>query len=144
MYRLSDLRHYLPDFYSPIGRRSIDPELMIHMLIVGYCYGLRSERRLCEEAHLNLAYRWFCRLSLEDEVPNHSTFSKNRHGRFWGSDLFPWLFNDTGLVKGEEFSVDARASSMQMRFGSAAYRAMNRSTGAIRRCPTAPSSGWTH
>ncbi|XXE47139.1 polysaccharide lyase family 7 protein [Pseudomonas sp. R3-56] len=78
---LSDLRHYLADFYSPIGRPSIDPELMIRMLIVGYCYGIRSERRLCEEAHLNLAYRWFCRLSLEDEVPNHSTFSKNRHGR---------------------------------------------------------------
>jgi transposase len=66
---LSDLRHYLADFYSPIGRPSIDPELMIRMLIVGYCYGIRSERRLCEEAHLNLAYRWFCRLSLEDEVP---------------------------------------------------------------------------
>ena len=84
------------------------------MLIVGYCYGIRSERRLCEEAHLNLAYRWFCRLSLEDEVPNHSTFSKNRHGRFRDSDLFRWLFNgvlrrcmDAGLVKGEGFAVDA-------------------------------------
>ena len=87
---LSDLRHHLADFYSPIGRPSIDPELMIRMLIVGYCYGIRSERRLCEEAHLNLAYRWFCRLSLEDEVPNHSTFSKNRHGRFRDSDLFRW------------------------------------------------------
>ncbi|CAI8821561.1 hypothetical protein EMIT0196MI5_200061 [Pseudomonas sp. IT-196MI5] len=52
------------------------------MLVVGYCYGIRSERRLCEEAHLNLAYRWFCRLNLEDEVPDHSTFSKSRHGRF--------------------------------------------------------------
>ena len=109
-----DLRHYLADFYSPIGRPSIDPELMIRMLIVGYCYGIRSERRLCEEAHLNLAYRWFCRLSLEDEVPNHSTFSKNRHGRFRDSDLFRWLFNevlrrcmDAGLVKGEGFAVDA-------------------------------------
>jgi transposase len=61
---------------------------MIRMRIVGYCYGNRSERRLCEEAHLNLAYRWFCWLSLEDEVPNHSTFSKNRHGRFRDSDLF--------------------------------------------------------
>ncbi len=66
---LSDLRHDLADFYSPIGRPSIDPELMIRMLIVGYCYGIRSERRLCEEAHLNLAYRWFCRLSLKDEAP---------------------------------------------------------------------------
>ena len=73
---LGDLRHYLADFYSPIGRRSIDPELMIRVLIVSYCYGIRSERRLCEEAHLNLAYRLFCGLSPEDEVPNHSTFSK--------------------------------------------------------------------
>jgi len=70
----------------------------------------RSKRRLCEEAHLNLAYRWFCRLSLEDEVPNHSTLSKNRHGRFRDSDLFCWLFNkvlrrcmEAGLAKGEGF-----------------------------------------
>jgi transposase len=111
---LSDLRHYLADFYSPIGRPSIDSELMFGMLIVGYCYGICSERRLCEEAHLNLAYRWLCRLSLEDEVPNHSTFSKNRHGRFRSSDLFRWLFNEVlrrcmhaGLVKGEGFAVDA-------------------------------------
>ena len=111
---LSDLRHYLAGFYSPIGRPSIDPELMIRLLVVGYCYGIRSERRLCEEAPLNLAYRWFCRLSLEDEVPNHSTFSKNRHGRFRDSSLFRWLFNevlrrcmDAGLVKGEGFAVDA-------------------------------------
>jgi len=111
---LSDLRHYLSDFYSPIGRPSIDPELMIRMLIVGYCYGIRSERRLCEEAHLNLAYHWFCRLSLEDEVPNHSTFSKNRHVRFRDSDLFRGLFNevlrrcmDADLVKGEGVAVDA-------------------------------------
>ena len=111
---LSDLRAYLADFYSPIGRPSIDPELMVRMLVVGYCYGIRSERRLCEEVHLNLAYRWFCRLGLEDEVPNHSTFSKNRHGRFRDSDLFRWLFNEVlrrcmaaGLVKGEGFAVDA-------------------------------------
>lgn len=87
---------------------------MVRMLVVGYCYGIRSERRLCEEVHLNLAYRWFCRLGLEDEVPNHSTFSKNRHGRFRDSDLFRWLFNEVlrrcmaaGLVKGEGFAVDA-------------------------------------
>jgi transposase len=111
---LSDLRRYLADFYNPIGHPSIDPELMIRMLIVSYCYGIRSERRLCEEAHLNLAYRWFCRLRLEDDVPNHSTFSKNRHGRFQDSDLFRWLFNDVlrrcmdaGLVKDEGFSVNA-------------------------------------
>ena len=73
---------HLAPFYSEIGRPSIDPELMIRMLIVGYCFGIRSERRLCEEVHLNLAYRWFCRLGLEGDVPDHSTFSKNRHGRF--------------------------------------------------------------
>ncbi len=79
---LSGLRSHLRPFYSEIGRPSIDPELMIRMLIVGYCFGIRSERRLCEEVHLNLAYRWFCRLGLEGDVPDHSIFSKNRHGRF--------------------------------------------------------------
>jgi transposase len=61
-----------------MGRPSIDPELMIRMLIVGYCFGIRSERRLCEEVHLNLAYRWFCQLGLDGDVPDHSTFSKNQ------------------------------------------------------------------
>jgi hypothetical protein len=68
---------------------------MIRMLIVGYCFGIRSERRLCEEVHLNLAYRWFCRLDLEGDVPDHSTFSKNRHGRFRHSDLLRQLFETT-------------------------------------------------
>jgi transposase len=111
---LSDLRQYLADFYSHTGRPSIDPELMIRMLIIGYCFGIRSERRLCEEVHLNLAYRWFCRLSLEDKVPNHSTFSKNRHGRFRESDAFRQLFESVlqrcmaeGLVGGEGFATDA-------------------------------------
>jgi transposase len=89
---LSDLRAYLAPFYSHTGRPSIDPELMIRMLIVGYCFGIRSERRLCEEVHLNLAYRWFCRLGLEDAVPEHSTFSKNRHGRFRESEAFRHVF----------------------------------------------------
>ena len=79
---LQGLHQHLAKHYSHTGRPSIDPELMLRMLIVGYCYGIRSERRLCEEVQLNLAYRWFCRLSLEDAVPDHSTFSKNRHGRF--------------------------------------------------------------
>jgi hypothetical protein len=83
---LTDLRAFLAPFYSHAGRPSIDPELIIRMLIVGYCFGIRSERRLCEEVHLNLAYRWFCRLGLEDVAPEHSTFSKNRHGRFRESD----------------------------------------------------------
>src|SRR3954467_13620757 len=79
---LDGLRRHLTPFYSTTGRPSIDPELMIRMLLVGYCFGIRSGRRLCEEAHLNLAYRWFCRLGLDGAVPDHSTFSKNRHGRF--------------------------------------------------------------
>jgi transposase len=110
---LSDLRRELAPFYSSIGRPSVDPELMIRMLIVGYCFGLRSERRLCEEVHLNLAYRWFCRLGLEGRAPDHSTFSKNRHGRFRESDLFRRLFESVlarcireGLVGGEGFAVD--------------------------------------
>src|SRR5215475_6363676 len=111
---LGEFRQKLQPFYSEIGRPSIDPELMIRMLIVGYCYGIRFERRLCEEVELNLAYRWFCRLDLDDKVPDHSTFSVNRHGRFRGSDIFRQLFEavvracmDAGLVKGEGFAVDA-------------------------------------
>ena len=111
---LSDLRAHLAPFYSATGRPSIDPELLIRMLLVGYCFGIRSERRLCEEVHLNLAYRWFCRLGLDGEVPDHSTFSKNRHGRFRESDLLRELFDTVlrrcvaeGLVGGEGFAVDA-------------------------------------
>jgi len=111
---LDGLRRELSPFYSKIGRPSIAPELMIRMLLVGYCFGIRSERRLCEEVHLNLAYRWFCRLGLEGDVPDHSTFSKNRHGRFRDSDLLRQLFEailrrciDEGLVGGESFAVDA-------------------------------------
>src|SRR6202162_362023 len=111
---LSELRRELAPFYSTLGRPSIDPELMIRMLIVGYCFGIRSERRLCEEVHLNLAYRWFCRLGLDGDVPDHSTFSKNRHGRFRKSDLLRRVFEMVlqrcireGLVGGEGFAVDA-------------------------------------
>src|SRR5271166_5777002 len=89
---LGELRDHLAPFYSHTGRPSIDPELMMRMLIVGYSFGIRSERRLCEEVHLNLAYRWFCRLGLDGGVPDHSTFSKNRHGRFRDSDLLRQLF----------------------------------------------------
>ena len=111
---LGDMRSHLASFYSSTGRPSVDPELLIRMLIVGYCYGIRSERRLCEEVHLNLAYRWFCRLGLEGEVPDHSTFSKNRHGRFRDSDLLRHVFETVvrrcmaeGLVGGDGFAVDA-------------------------------------
>jgi transposase len=88
---LADLRDKLQPFYSEIGRPSIDPELMLRMLIVAYCYGIRSERKLCEEVELHLAYRWFCRLDLDDEIPDHSTFSVNRHGRFRDSAVAEFL-----------------------------------------------------
>jgi len=111
---LEDLRRELTPFYSNIGRPWIDPELMIRMLLIGYCFGIRSERRLCDEVHLNLAYRWFCRLGLDGTVPDHSTFSKNRHGRFRESDLFRRVFETVlrrcireRLVGGEGFAVDA-------------------------------------
>jgi transposase len=111
---LADLHKELEPYYSDIGRPSIDPELTIRMLIVGYCYGIRSERKLCQEVELHLAYRWFCKLDLEDKVPHHSTFSENRLGRFRESDLLRHIFERvvwaamaTGLVKGEGFAVDA-------------------------------------
>jgi transposase len=111
---LSGMRTHLAPFYSATGRPSVDPELMIRMLIIGYTHGIRSERRLCEEVHLNLAYRWFCRLDLIDRIPDHSTFSKNRHGRFRDSDLFRKVFEDVvarcireGVVGGERFATDA-------------------------------------
>lgn len=78
---LNGIQEKLRPCYSETGRPSIDPELMIRMLLIGYCLGIRSERRLCEEVHLNLAYRWFCHLGLDGSVPDYSTFSKNRHGR---------------------------------------------------------------
>jgi len=111
---LSWLRGELAPHYSAIGRPSICPELMIRMLLVGYCYSIRSERRLCQEVRMNLAYRWFCRLGIEDQVPDHSTFSVNRHGRFRNSDILRTVFEnvmrdcmDAGLVGGEGFAVDA-------------------------------------
>lgn len=111
---LNEIRATLKPYYSHLGRPSIDPELMIRMLIVGYCLGIRSERRLCEEVHLNLAYRWLCGLGLKGKVPDHSTFSVNRNGRFRDSDLLRQVFETTvrrcmkeGLVGGEGFAVDA-------------------------------------
>jgi len=122
---LDALHKHLAEHYSHTGRPSIDPELMIRMLIIGYSFGIRSERKLCEEVHLNLAYRWFCRLGLEDKVPDHSTFSKNRHGRFRDSRIFRHLFETVlqrcmseGLVRGEGFATDAsviRADAQRQR-----------------------------
>lgn len=111
---LSELYEHLAAHYSHTGRPSIDPVLIIRMLVVGYCFGIRSERRLCEEVHLNLAYRWFCQLGLEDSVPDHSTFSKNRHGRFRDNDTLRFVFEKVlqrclteGMVGGEGFATDA-------------------------------------
>jgi len=117
-FDLGDLRQHLAPYYSNTGRPSVDPELIVRMLIVGYCFGIRSERRLCEEVHLNLAYRWFCRLGLEDPIPDHSTFSKNRHGRFHDSEALRYVFETVllrcmteGLVQGEGFAIDASVIS---------------------------------
>jgi transposase len=111
---LSWLRGEMKSHYSHLGCPSVCPELMVRMLVVGYCYSIRSERRLCEQVKENLAYRWFCGLGLEDKVPHHSTFSVNRHGRFRESDILRKVFEEVvcgcmtaGLVGGEGFAVDA-------------------------------------
>jgi transposase len=111
---LSNLREHLAPYYSHTGRPSVDPELMIRMLLIGYCCGIRSERQLCYEVSMNLAYRWFCKLKITDQVPHHSTFSKNRHGRFRESEAFRFVFEEVlkrcmeeGLIGGEGFAVDA-------------------------------------
>lgn len=107
---LSDIRQYMAEFYSHTGRPSVDPELLIRMLLVGFCFDIRSERRLCEEVHLNLAYRWFCRLDLSDPVPNNSTFSKNRHGRFRESALLRHLFENISIMR-EAFETSAHTQT---------------------------------
>jgi transposase len=111
---LSWVRAELAPFYPKIGRPSIDPELMIRILIVGYVFAIRSERALCRDVRVNLAYRWFCGLSIEDKVPDHSAFSRTRHERFRDSDMFRRVFERVvdaciaaGLVGGEGFAVDA-------------------------------------
>src|SRR5712675_2924 len=111
---LSWVRAELAPHYSSIGRPSIDPELMIRMLIVGYAFAIRSERALCREVQLNLAYRWFCGLGIEDKIPDHSAFSRARNERFRDSDIFRCVFErvvgfciEAGLVGGEGFAVDA-------------------------------------
>ena len=111
---LSSVRTHLTEFYSSTGRPSVDPELMMRMLLVGYVMGIRSERRLCEEVHLNLAYRWFCKMDLSDPIPDHSTFSKNRHGRFRDSDMLRHVFETVvaqcigaGLASGQRYAADA-------------------------------------
>ena len=109
----SFVREQLKDFYSPTGRPSIDPEVLLRLLLVGYLYGITSERRLVDEVRMHLAYRWFTRLSFDQEIPDHSTFSKNRHGRFRQSGVFREVFEEivrlclqAGLVEGRNLAVD--------------------------------------
>lgn len=109
----SFVRERLNSFYSPMGRPSIDPEVLLRLLLLGYLYGITSERRLMEEVGMHLGYRWFVGLGLEQEVPDHSTFSKNRHGRFQQSGVFQEVFEEivrrclaVGLVEGRSLSVD--------------------------------------
>src|SRR5215472_8726821 len=104
----------LAPYYSTIGRPSIDPVLMIRMLIIGYVFAIRSERQICREVKVNLAYRWFCNLGLEDAIPDHSAFSRARNERFRESDILRRVFErivetciESGLVGGEGFAVDA-------------------------------------
>jgi transposase len=111
---LSWVHGELGPHYPSIGHPSIDPELMIRMLIVGYVFAIRSERALCREVKVNLAYRWFCKLSIEDQVPDHPAFSRARNERFKASDIFRRVFERVverciaaGLVGGQGFAVDA-------------------------------------
>ena len=111
---LSWVHKDLAPYYSTTGRPSIDPVLMIRMLIVGYIFAIRSERALCRDVQVNLAYRWFCGLSIEDKIPDHSAFSRARNERFRDGDLFLHVFERVveeciaaGLVGGEGFAVDA-------------------------------------
>src|SRR6187455_1480099 len=111
---LSWVHGELEPYYSRLGRPSIDPALMIRMLIIGYVFAIRSERALCREVRVNLAYRWFCGLSIEDKLPDHSAFSRARNERFRDSDVFRSVFERVveaciaaGLVGGEGFAVDA-------------------------------------
>ncbi len=111
---MAELRAALASHYSARGRPSIDPELLIRMALIGRLYAIPSERRLCEEVHYNFAYRWFCRLTPGAAIPHHSTFSKNRHGRFREAGVFRLLFENTvrrciaaGLVAGKDAAIDA-------------------------------------
>ena len=111
---LSWVHSELAQFYPKMGRPSIDPELMIRMLIIGYVFAIRLERAICRDLQVNLAYRWFCRLSIEDKIPDHSVFCRARHERFRESNVFRRVFERiveaciaAGLVGGEGFAVDA-------------------------------------
>ena len=111
-------------YYSPVGRKSIDPVVLIKMLLIGYLYGIKSERRLEEEVSLNLAHRWFCGIDLMHKVPDHSTFSQNRRRRFQEADIFREIFNEIvlkciefGIVSGETGVADGFIPSVQCILG---------------------------
>ena len=111
---LKFVRNKVKHLYSHTGRPSVDPEVLLRMLLIGYLYGITSERRLCEEVQMHIGYRWFVGLNLEDKVPDHSTFSKNRHERFTESDLFQRIFDEIvnqcvsqGLLTGKHLTVDS-------------------------------------
>ena len=155
------VREKLKESYSDTGRPSIDPEVLLRILLIGYLYGITSERRLIEELRMHLAWRWFTGLGFDQEIPHHSTFSKNRHGRFEESNLFQQLFEEivgrcmkAGLVEGEHLSVDgsfiqANASNGSRVPRAASPAALDRassgnqvtpiSSAAVRSCPV-PSS----
>jgi transposase len=132
------VREKLKESYSDTGRPSIDPELLLRILLIGYLYGITSERKLVEELRMHLAWRWFTGLGFDQEIPHHSTFSKNRHGRFQESKLFEQLFEqivrqcvEVGLVQGQHLSVDGSFIE-RMRPRRAASRASN--SGTLHRC----------
>ena len=141
---LSWVRSELAPFYSKIGRPSIDPELMMRMLIIGYAFAIRSERAICRDVRVNFAYRWFCGLSIEDKIPDHSTFSRARHERFRDSDMFRRVFERVvgtciaaGLVGGEGFAVDA-SLIVATPISSDRSPARSGTRGVILRVPAAP------
>jgi transposase len=145
--RFEFVRERLKDSYSETGRPSIDPELLLRILLIGYLYGVTSERKLVEELRMHLAWRWFTGLGFDQEIPHHSTFSKNRHGRFQASKLFEQLFEeivrqcvDVGLVQGEHLSVDGSLveanAAKESRFSQLCRAILSsRSSGAL---PNAP------
>lgn len=143
---LSWLRSELSSFYSHTGRPSVDPELMIRMLLIGYCYSIRSERQLCQEVKLNLAYRWFCRLGLEDKIPDHSTFSVNRHGRFRASDVLRTVFEHI-VHQCMDAGTDEQQTQRPVREYLDALEGERSPTNPKRKpkaiSPTDPSAAWT-
>jgi transposase len=125
------VRERLKQSYSETGRPSIDPELLLRILLIGYLYGITSERKLVEELRMHLAWRWFTGLGFDQEIPHHSTFSKNRHGRFQASKLFEQRFEEivarcleAGLVQGDNLSVDGSFVEAQVSKFSRSVRSL--------------------